>query len=379
LTGGVRVRTLAVADEPAARKRAALAIARALGIAFAEAQPLVDGPRVLPGLFDDAEAQALVAALAAADVTAEAFAVAAAGSTRCGSHPQLGVDVGCSGCTRSICAVCVATQDGRCRDCHARLHKRRRFARLRVGCLLVALVVTGGWALGVRQRRVERTRWRRPLDVNVVLLGERAAPPTVTAAWQEQLPSLEHWLVTELGRYRCGDGAPVGVRLHLGGPLVVDRLPAYLPDDDGLMTRARHAFALDRSLAAIDTRAALAPKALRLYVLLAPRADAATVEGAGEVGGDAGFVTATLDDDPSFALIAVAHELLHCLGASDKYDGAGHARALDGLAEPARGYPQTYAEIMVGEVALAPGRGRNPASLDEVRLGAVTAAEINCR
>jgi hypothetical protein len=259
--------------------------------------------------------------------------------------------------------------------------------------LLVALVGVGAWALGVRQRRSERTRWRHPLEVSIVLLGERAAAPDVTAAWRAQLPTLERWLDNEVARHHCGAGgaevrdapnapnAPNSiVRLHLGGPLVVDRLPAYLPEDDGWMTRARHAYTLDRTLAELDARAGVPRRsAVRLYVLLAPSAAAATVEGAGEVGGDAGFVTATSDGDPSFALVAVAHELLHCLGATDKYDGNGHAREPDGLVEPARGYPQTYAEIMAGEVPLAPGRGRNPASLDEVRMGAATAAEINCR
>ncbi len=375
-TGGVRVRTLAVADDEQRRKRAALVIARGLGLTFAEARALVDGPRVLPGFFAADEAAALVESLVAAGFAAETFA-APGGSSRCASHPRLGVDVGCSGCSTSICGVCVATQRGRCRACQARAQRRQRWARLRVGVLLVVLAGVGAWALSVRQRRLERTRWRRPLEVSVVLLGERAAPPEVTAAWQAQLPSLERWLDNEVSRHHCGEQA--GVRLHLGGPLVVERLPAYLPDDDRWLTRAHHAFTLDRTLAALDARAGLPKAAVRLYVLLAPTAAAATVEGAGEVGGDAGFVTATSDEDPSFALVAVAHELLHCLGATDKYDGAGHARAPDGLVEPARGYPQAYGEIMVGEVPLAPGRGRNPASLDEVRMGDATAAEINCR
>lgn len=358
-------------------------VAKSVGVTFAEARALVEEPRVLPGIFTADEAAALVESLVGLGFAAEAVVVAAAGSSRCASHPRLGVDVGCGDCAASICGVCVATQAGRCRACHARRQRRQRFARVRIAVLLVALVGVGMWALGVRQRRLERTRWRSPLEVSIVLLGERAAAPQVTAAWQAQLPSLERWLDNEVERHHCGDGyvrhAPA-VRLHLGGPLVVDRLPAYLPADDSWLTRARHAFALDRTLADLDARAGVPRRsAVRLYVLLAPTAAAATVEGAGEVGGDAGFVTATSDDDPSFALVAVAHELLHCLGATDKYDGGGHARAPEGLVEPERGYPQSYAEIMVGELPLAPGRGRNPASLDEVRMGAATVAEINCR
>src|ERR1700760_4704327 len=120
----VRVRVLSVAAEEAARARAASGVAKSVGVTFGEARALVDGPRVLPGVFGADEAAALVEALVAVGFAAEA-----------------GVGAG------------------------------------------------GGWATGVRRARLERTRWRRPLEVSVALLGERAAPPAVTAAWQAQLPT----------------------------------------------------------------------------------------------------------------------------------------------------------------------------------------------
>jgi hypothetical protein len=42
-------------------------------------------------------------------------------------------------------------------------------------------------------------------------------------------------------------------------------------------------------------------------------------------------------------------------------------------------YPQRYAEIMVGELPLAPGEGRLPASAAELGVGPDTAAEIGWR
>jgi hypothetical protein len=74
----------------------------------------------------------------------------------------------------------------------------------------------------------------------------------------------------------------------------------------------------------------------------------------------------------------MAHEALHTLGATDKYDAAGHAVDPAGLAEPERQptYPQRFAELMVGELPLAPGAGRLPSTAEELAVGPATAAEI---
>jgi hypothetical protein len=50
----------------------------------------------------------------------------------------------------------------------------------------------------------------------------------------------------------------------------------------------------------------------------------------------------------------------------------------DGLGEPDLDptYPQQYAEIMAGRIALAPASAAVPASLDDVLVGATTAREI---
>jgi len=76
--------------------------------------------------------------------------------------------------------------------------------------------------------------------------------------------------------------------------------------------------------------------------------------------------------------IVIAHELLHTLGATDKYGGDGEPLFPAGFVQFAGGpsYPQAHAEIMAGRRPLAPGRSEMPRSLDEVRVGFATAAEI---
>jgi hypothetical protein len=78
--------------------------------------------------------------------------------------------------------------------------------------------------------------------------------------------------------------------------------------------------------------------------------------------------------------VIIAHEFLHTLGATDKYDMAsGQPTGPDGLGEPDRKplYPQRYAEIMGGRIALADDDSVIPKSLEYAVIGALTAREIN--
>lgn len=77
--------------------------------------------------------------------------------------------------------------------------------------------------------------------------------------------------------------------------------------------------------------------------------------------------------------VVLAHELLHTVGASDKYDpGTNQPVHPYGFAAPARMplYPQSHAEIMGGRIPLSAARSETPASLRQVVVGPLTAAEI---
>jgi hypothetical protein len=77
--------------------------------------------------------------------------------------------------------------------------------------------------------------------------------------------------------------------------------------------------------------------------------------------------------------VIIAHEFLHTLGATDKYDPAtAQPTAPAGLAEPDKSplYPQTKAEIMGGRIALAADDAVIPKSLKYAVIGPLTASEI---
>lgn len=77
--------------------------------------------------------------------------------------------------------------------------------------------------------------------------------------------------------------------------------------------------------------------------------------------------------------VVIAHELLHTLGATDKYDlRTNQPRHPEGFAEPEREprYPQLLAELMAGRIPLSSVDAKTPESLRQVVIGPETAAEI---
>jgi hypothetical protein len=77
--------------------------------------------------------------------------------------------------------------------------------------------------------------------------------------------------------------------------------------------------------------------------------------------------------------VVITHELMHTLGAIDKYDKANLPLHPEGYVEPYRDplYPQRMAEIMGGRIPLSPLEAKMPQALAKVAVGAYTAAEIN--
>ncbi|HEY6642325.1 hypothetical protein [Povalibacter sp.] len=74
----------------------------------------------------------------------------------------------------------------------------------------------------------------------------------------------------------------------------------------------------------------------------------------------------------------IAHELLHALGATDKYGANNLPRLPDGYADPEQQplYPQDFAELMGGRIPVSAAAAEIPESLRQVVIGPVTASEI---
>jgi len=78
--------------------------------------------------------------------------------------------------------------------------------------------------------------------------------------------------------------------------------------------------------------------------------------------------------------VVIAHEVMHTLGATDKYDPTTNLPVFpQGYADPDADplYPQEQAEIMAGRIAVSAVEAEIPGNLSEVAVGSQTAAEVN--
>lgn len=88
------------------------------------------------------------------------------------------------------------------------------------------------------------------------------------------------------------------------------------------------------------------------------------------------FATENMHQENNFVIL---HEILHTLGASDKYSFSDNQPIHpDGYAEPDLQplFPQRYAEIMGGRIPLSKSRSEMPDRLKLAIIGATTASEI---
>ncbi len=357
---------------------AILAVSRALRLSPDQARRLLAVDRVLPAQLDAAGADALVGALQRAGAVAEAVD-APLTHLRCVGHPSLTADLQCEGCGTACCALCVEP-DGRaqCRRCAHAATKQRSWRRLRLVPLTLLLITVLAYAYDQTRTRERKVRWDRPLRVALVPVATRALDVGVEAAWREGAVALEAWFSEQGKHWQLPLAGPVD--LEVRPSVVVSALPdpRRVEQAEGAVAQAYAAFTMRRELKSFAP-ASGAFDVVLVVALDAVAEDSATwVEGVAQTQGDVGMIRGSDRDAAlSLELIAAAHEILHTVGAADAYDEAGHALLPQGLAEQTEPLlPQRYAEVMAGEIPEAPGRGRQPRDLSEVRIGEVTARAI---
>jgi hypothetical protein len=258
--------------------------------------------------------------------------------------------------------------------------RARRAYRLRLGILVGLLAITVLWALHDIYSRHERTEWEHPVSIAVALVQMGPVDQAALNLLSTRFHALEARLASEYHRYGGRLERPVIFTLY--GPVNVDKTAPADPDSD-IPSLARHAYELWRWTHAVDKGSELPARSFdsRIYLVMrAPReAGVQWVEGSSELGGRVGVAKVELDvSSVDLALFVASHELLHTLGASDKYDASGRALIPSGLVEPDRvpRYPQRFAEVMARNLVLGPKSERPPESIAELGVGIATAREI---
>jgi hypothetical protein len=248
---------------------------------------------------------------------------------------------------------------------------------LRIAALFVVLVFVAGVTL---QDARESTSWDAPLRVTVYPVNADGRPATaafLAALDDPHFEGVEDFFAREAGRYSIGLELPVDLRL--GEP--VTGLPPAPPVGGSGLAVAVWSLHL-RAWAWWTLRDQPGPRPqVRLFALFHDPANSRAVPDSlglrkGLIGVAHGFADDRLKGTNG---VVLAHELLHTLGATDKYDPATNLPVWpDGYAEPAREplLPQRRAEIMAGRVPVGPEEAVLPEGLREVAVGPVTAREI---
>jgi len=249
------------------------------------------------------------------------------------------------------------------------------FKALRITFLLLILALAAGhtWLTGMRN-----LAWDLPLVAVVYPINGDGS-----AAAEHYIASLTPDTFTPVVRFLAREGEDYGialeepVQIELGGEL--SDLPPEAPRQAGI---PRIMFWSLR-LRWWDWRHNNypGPVDLKLYVLYYdPATHKALDHSLGLEKGQIGVVKAFGDwRDAARNNVVIAHELLHTLGASDKYDPASELPLFpDGYAEPDRQplLPQKAAELMGGLIPHADGKAIMPDHLGQVVIGPGTAREI---
>jgi len=257
-----------------------------------------------------------------------------------------------------------------------RASQHRALRQLRMLALLVVLLIV---AAGAWHERARSRQWRQPLYAAIYPIAADASPTTqryVAALNAAKFADIDQFFAEQAQRYGMSIDVPLKTRLKSA---LTEAPPARAPDA-GVFGTVAWSLGL-RAWAWRHTRSAGEPADIRVFVLYHdPDGNPTVPHSAGLQKGMIGVVHAFARADMDGANdVVIAHEILHTLGATDKYDPASNApRFPDGYGDAQRSplYPQPQAELMGGRRMLDANHWEQPESLAEVVIGEASAREI---
>ena len=247
---------------------------------------------------------------------------------------------------------------------------------IRVLILLYVLlmVAVGGWLAKSRT-----TDWDKPLNVIVYAIngdGSTASQKYIDQLDKADFNLIEPFFENESERYKLALKKPVDI--FYAGELKI-KPP---PPPRNYSTFSIMLWSLKLRYWAWKNDDYPYPEDVRIFVLYFDPGKTKTVAHSlglqkGLIGVVNAFATKEMKKENH---VIIAHELLHTVGATDKYDLRTTLPIYPiGYAEPDRSpvLPQEKAEIMAGRIPISETRAEQPESLEDVKLGKYTAIEIN--
>ena len=249
--------------------------------------------------------------------------------------------------------------------------------KLRIIFLIFVLIIVAGdyWFTKLRT-----TDWDMPLHMVVYPINgdnsERAAE-YIEQLTEDVYQPVEEYFIEEAAEYELPLKDPVIIKL---GP-VVDELPPRPPADRQVLKVMWWSLKMRYWAFSVDAYKGPAADVRMFLVYYDPNEHQQLKHSLGLEKGLIAVVNAFADvKKESKNNIVLAHEFLHTVGATDKYDLASGAPLFPvGYVEPDRDplYPQEFAEIMAGVTPISEGEWIMPEKLSGTLIGLETAKEIN--
>ena len=251
------------------------------------------------------------------------------------------------------------------------------FRAIRISVLLLILffVVVSTWLTQSRSTDWNNSLWVKIYPINGD--GSDLSGRYIASLTADSFKSIESFVARETGKY--GHTLLRPVRMELGQeigeqPPSLDEFPNAL---DVMLWSLKMRWWSNGVAGPQDNPA----PDVRIFVRYHAPADHFVLENSvGLQKGMVGIVNAYAGRrQAGTSNVIIAHEFLHTLGASDKYDPANGMPDFPlGFAEPDKKprFPQRLAEIMGGRIAISTSDALVPKNLDYVTIGARTAEEI---
>lgn len=252
------------------------------------------------------------------------------------------------------------------------------FKAIRIGILLLILVFVGvnTWLTKARSTDWDSSLWVKIYPINVD--GGDATTRYIDSLEPRNFKEIEEFVAREAERYGKGIARPV--RIELGQP--IDEQPPQIAEQPNMLDVMLWSMKMRWWVGSVTNGQDDIEPDVSIFVRYHRTDDAPVLENSvGMQKGMFGIVNAyTGRRHAGRNNVIIAHEFFHTIGATDKYEmGTGQPLAPDGLAEPDRSplYPQRFAEIMGGRIAVAIDDAIIPKNLSYAVIGPLTASEIN--
>jgi len=252
------------------------------------------------------------------------------------------------------------------------------FKRLRILILLSLLALA---AIYTQDQRLNTRYWYQPTTVMIFPINgddSQATADYIENLSVEDFQDIDAFFTKNAKRYKLITATPIVTTL---GRPIVSRPPSPPSDRNAMLPVMLWSLKL-RYWAYMNTPDELSNSHhIRLYVLYhQAKIQQALEHSLGLQKGLIGIIHAYADRRQNQQnQIVMTHEILHTVGATDKYDQHNQPVYPDGYAKPKQKplHPQRFAEIMAGRAAITAHHANMPQSLRHVIVGEKTAKEVN--